>query len=390
LAPPNGRYLAVMGNAGDINTWSGIPYHFYQAGRAASFFQGALDLQTARLRPWRMAWNLGRLLQGQRLGGFQYSAACLKRTFRVVADQVAGGETISHFQLFPPLEQAEKYRVAASFYIDLPLTRLFDEYGIARTIGRKIAREAIAREKEGYHRAHLVVCMSSWAARAVCDEYGIPAGKVKAILPGANMDERLVQGLTRDLDQQPIVTRFSSERPFQLGFTGRDYIRKGLDRLVAAAEVLRAQGYPVEVAVMGVAPPEYQHHPAVRCLGFINKATDMSRFVEAVSRYDLGCLLSRAEGLGISTLECLRLGVPVMGAAVGGITDCIPDKAGILVQGDAAPEAIAEAVRPLLDNPALYEAMRLEARRIRTHYMWERTVAEFQALWSQSGVKTTA
>ncbi len=375
------RFLAVMGNASDIGAWSGIPYYFYQAGKSSGFFQGALNLDVPGLRLPRLQWNLRQALLGRGMGGYQYSTACLQRTFEKVRTQVTGSEIISHFQLFPPLYLARKYGVVSNFYIDLPLSRLFDDYGIARTIGKTIASDAIKREQDGYLQADHVVCMSSWAARTVQEEYAVPTGKVSAILPGANLHEGLVEEQTAGLDEEPIICDFGKDRPFRFGFIGKDYQRKGLPRLVKAVQLLKASGFHCEVVVIGYLPEEYKQHPAVRWLGFIDKRYDEKAFIKSVMTFDLGCLLSYAEGLGISTLECLRLGVPVLGTDVGGITDCVPAKAGMLSPVNARPEEIASAVQPLLQQPDLYKSMRIEARRIRGHYSWARTVSQFTDLW---------
>ena len=376
------RYLAVLGDAGDIRAWSGIPYHFYQAGLIANFFSGALDLRADRLRWRRLAWNLSQVLRGKHFGGFQYSRSCLNYVFGHVEERLAECEVVSHFQLFPPDDLARRKRLTFSFYIDMPLTRLFEEYGESARIGESIAREAIQRETDGYRHARFVTCMSSWAAQAVREEYGIPEEKVKVILPGANLDEAIVERLTADMDDKPVETDFTPQRPFRLGFIAKHPKRKGLPRLITAAERLRSWGYPVEVVVIGSLPSEYRKHAAVRWLGIIDKYQAMEQFVQAVKGFDLGCLPSYAEGLGISTLESLRLGIPVLGTAVGGISDCIPPKAGILVPRDASPEVIAGAIRPLLDDPAGYRTMRQEARGTRHYYTWDRAVKEFQKLWS--------
>lgn len=108
----------------------------------------------------------------------------------------------------------------------------------------------------------------------------------------------------------------------------------------------------------------------------------MERFVREVSGFDLGCLPSYAEGLGISTLESLRLGVPVLGTAVGGIPDAIPAGAGILVERDVTPDGLADAIEPLIVDASRYTRMRQEARRLRHHYAWKRAAQEFEKSWT--------
>ena len=382
------RYVAALGNANDISTWSGIPYHFSMAGVRAQFFTGALELPTRNLGSRRMAWNLARVLSGDRRGGYQYSRSCLRFLYGFVRETLFDSEVISHFQLFPPAAEAGRTGTRFGHYIDMPLSRLFDEYGIANTIGRRIARDAVKREVENYSAAHLVVCMSSWAARAVVTEYDVDEAKVKVVLPGANMSETAIESRTKDLDAAPIISEFSVARPFRIGFTGRDPYRKGLPRLIKAAAILKDRGYPVEVSIIGICPEEFRNEPVVREIGMIQKRTEMDRFIDTVMSMDLGCLLSDAEGLGISTLEFLRVGVPVMGTEVGGITDCIPKRAGLLLPERPDPEDVAARVQELLDNPVKYEAMRREARAIRRHYSWDRTVKEFALLWSNKEAST--
>jgi Glycosyl transferases group 1 len=133
--------------------------------------------------------------------------------------------------------------------------------------------------------------------------YGISPEKVRVILPGANIDDASV----------PAPAGWDSTlAPLRLGFIGIDWERKGGPVLLDAATRLERMGHSVEVVVIGPDASELPKHPALRPMGFINKARDLPRFVEVVRSFHFGCLLSHAEALGISTLECLRLGVPVI------------------------------------------------------------------------------
>jgi trehalose synthase len=60
---------------------------------------------------------------------------------------------------------------------------------------------------------------------------------------------------------------------------------------------------------------------------------------------------SLAEGFGLTVAEGMWKGRPVVGSAVGGIIDQIPDGTGILLPDPRNLEAFGAAVRLLLDNP---------------------------------------
>src|SRR5436190_20204335 len=92
-------HVAAVGDARDPLTWSGIPFHLTEAGKAAGFVASGLPLAPTGLR-WRarrIGWNLGRIGTGDRRGGFQYSKTFLERLWRPVTAQLAGGRVLNCF-----------------------------------------------------------------------------------------------------------------------------------------------------------------------------------------------------------------------------------------------------------------------------------------------------
>ncbi len=93
-----------------------------------------------------------------------------------------------------------------------------------------------------------------------------------------------------------------------------------------------------------------------------------------------------AEGFGIALLEAGACAVPVVAGASGGIADAVADgETGLLVTpGD--PEPAADAVRHLLNDPALAGRLGGAARRrVLERFTWRRVVEELRGLAARHG-----
>jgi glycosyltransferase involved in cell wall biosynthesis len=353
----------------DLSTWSNIPFFFLQAGLKNGLFALGVALRPERFRTRRFFWNVSRPLVADKPRGFMYSRRYLEDLWASRESGAEVTEFVSHYQLLPPREVV---RQPITYYIDATMRQFFDEYGYE--IGRRIKLDALAREREAYDASRFVVCMSEWCAEDVRSSYGVPPDRVRVITPGANIDDALVpdeSGWDRTMT------------PLRLGIVGVDWARKGGALLVEVAERLDDRGLPVEVVVAGPPASHVPSHPLVRPLGFVDKRTDGARFVSLVRSFHFGCLLSRAEALGIFPLECMRLGVPVVVTDAGGLED--PGDAGIRVPVDATAEEIADEIASVAADPGRYVAMREAASRKGAHYTWGRTANEFLALLGPRG-----
>jgi glycosyltransferase involved in cell wall biosynthesis len=281
-------------------------------------------------------------------------------------------EVISFHQHFPDVEAIASSGGSASFYIDATYTQLFPSYGLDRSMDRRTIRDTLEAERRTYAMAGRVVANQSWALRSLQSDYGLPADRCAMILPGANYP--VYPGL------RPEPTgRAGIDRPFVMGFIGKDWRRKGLPFLDQVAVRLRAAGWRVTVRAMGYPVADAPAGAQVESLGFIDKRTQFGPFLHSC---DLGCLFSSAEAAGTAVLEFLGVGVPVVGFTVNGLADLLPADAGFRFPLGTDPADAAGAIGALLADESQQARFIASARRLAPFLQWDRCVAEFIELWA--------
>jgi glycosyltransferase involved in cell wall biosynthesis len=382
------RGVAALGNSEDIGTWSGIPHFLLHAGSESGFLSSGLDLRVKNAARLRGIWQMSRILRAQRPRGFQYSRAFLDLLGKKAAEQCVSkglGEVISHYQLLPARDLL-KLSIKMSYYIDTTLNDLFQTHEMVPWLNERVVKVAIEKECEGYWSADRVVTMASWVRASLSGTYGLPTERIFTVLPGANLPEKEIRVRLGKGTPSIIPDRFTEDRRLRIGFTGKDWKRKGLPRLVAAVEILNRMGIPSEVVVIGGIPKRYRTHRVVRATGFIDKSREISRFIQAVGSCDIGCAPSHEEPLGIAPLEYLRLGIPILCTSAGGLKDVCEaaGSASILLGKDATAEEIAAEFERLAKDVDRFRRVQAVAWERKEHFCWDRAVADLQRIWGSS------
>ncbi len=156
--------------------------------------------------------------------------------------------------------------------------------------------------------------------------------------------------------------------PLRILYAGVLTPRKGLIDLFRASELLLRRGIRHEVIVAGGAPDEGpEAEAAVR-----SAATDAVRFLgpqphesmpAVYQSADVFCLPSWWEAMPLSLLEAMATGLPVVATTVGDIPRVVEsDVSGHLVP-PRNPDALADALAPLLQDPSLRSTMGAAGRR---------------------------
>lgn len=382
------RFLAAVGDVSDPVTWSGTPYHFLQAAKAEGVLDEGLPL-TVNGIDWqvrRWAWNAMSVVSGDRLGGYQYSTTFLETIWTPYRERLRGSLVVNCFQLYPPSIVTDS-SIEKWFFIDQTLLQLFDHYGLRSLVGRRIAREAIKREQDGYQASAGIIAHSGWAMRSVIEDYGVPPERVHVVVPGANLDPETYACWEREAEQCRAATSSLSDadRPVRFVFVGKDWKRKGLDRLLRGFALARRQECNATLRVIGCLreslPVALQNVPWVEWYGFIDKRREADRFLRAVAECDVGCLLSYAEAGGIALREYLALGLAAVGTDAGGALEHMIPETSVVIEGQSGDEKVASVLLELSRNQKRLRHLRATAWKRRRSALWPESVRRIVAFW---------
>jgi glycosyltransferase involved in cell wall biosynthesis len=366
------RSIVALGDVMNPNCFGGAPWQFLQECRRQGFAQEGWSVDVGRLRFPRVLWNAAQIARGRRPGGFQFSASGRAAALAQIPRRLLGTEVISFHQHFPPFDPILKAGGEVNFYMDATYIQLFPSYGLDRSLDRRTIRDAIAYERDAFSAARRVIVNQSWALRSLQSDYGVEAGKCAVILPGANYPAY------PGLSPLPREGRAGRDRPFVMGFIGKDWRRKGLPFLDQVAVLLRSRGWNIKVRAIGFPQEDLPANCEVECLGFIDKRVHFGPFLHSC---DVGCLFSSAEAAGSAVVEFLGVGVPVAGFTVNGLADLLPAEAGFRFPPEVGPGDAADVFDAYLRDEDRQNRFREEARRFAPMLLWERCVREFRELW---------
>lgn len=205
------------------------------------------------------------------------------------------------------------------------------------------------------------------ADRIICDSADT-ANDVVTILGVAHDRVRVVPlGVDSHFFETPSPGDLPSE-PYIL-FVGTQELRKNLERLESAVEILRGRGFPHMLVVAGAGTWGSVHltRPFVRRLGGVTE-NELRRLYA-----DAACLAlpSLHEGFGLPALEAMAAGTPVVASHAGSLPE-VTGGAAILVD----PLDPADIARGL--ETAITDSGDLRARgRLRAAlFTWQRTAVE--------------
>ena len=228
-------------------------------------------------------------------------------------------------------------------------------------------------EKTAVETADRVIAVSAQMRADILHHFGVDPDRVVVIHNGID-PERF-----RRTERRDALERRGVREPYVL-FVGRITDQKGIFHLLEAAEKLPPG---VQVVLCASAPdtPEIEarlrrsvaQHPSVL---WIAEMVPLDDVVQLYSHAAVFVCPSVYEPFGIINLEAMACQTPVVASAVGGILEVVEDgRTGLLVP-PASPDDLAGAIRRVLDDRDLAQALgQAGRRRVEERFSWA-SVAE--------------
>lgn len=240
-------------------------------------------------------------------------------------------------------------------------------------------RGHLAIDRALAHRCDMVVG-NSLAVVEFYRQAGLPERRLMMIHSGIAATEPPV------VDRGAMRAEFGwpADAPVAL-FAGRLVPQKGVDVLVRALDLLRHVRPALRTLIVGAGPlrdalEETAHAFALDdAARFLGHRDDVPQLLAAA---DLLVLPSRYEGLPNVVLEAMAYRKPVVATAAPGTTEVVRDgETGLLVPVDDV-NALARAIRTLVDDPALRDRLGTAGRAwMERAFGVDEMVARFAALY---------
>jgi glycosyltransferase involved in cell wall biosynthesis len=241
---------------------------------------------------------------------------------------------------------------------------------------------ALSRLYLKWHHEHAarhadrIIAVSHHARRDMIATLGVPAARVDVVYHGVTDEFR-----SAEKEAFPGLAA-----PYLLS-VGPIQRRKNLDVLVRAAAELRHQGRDFTLAIAGRRgwkTEEFDRacqETPVRLLGVVPEEALPSLYRGAAAFVQP----SSYEGFGLTALEAMACGAPVVAAEAGSLPEVVGD-AGLLVPARDVG-ALRGALENILDHPGLAAELSVAGQERASQFTWDQSAAEHVAVYRAAAQK---
>jgi D-inositol-3-phosphate glycosyltransferase len=320
-------------------------------------------------------------------------------------------EFLTNFYAFIKSEKAQYDIVSCHYYLSgiigidikkklqIPMTITFHTLAlmknlVARSEDEKEDVERIRYELLLVKEADIVIATSENDAQYLETLYDCPSEKIVVLMPGVNLNlfkpnDKIIakKKINADPDHEIIL------------FVGRIEPLKGIDIIIYAIKILLEKNPNLRVClwIVGGNSGEQQHNwsEELKKLEEIRKILQIATAVKFVGRkhqselpdyYNaakIAVMPSHYESFGITALEAMACGVPLITTDVTGISDLFDKKHHAMITSANNPLLLAEKMKNLLVDKNVYDRASKEVYRKVQDLSWENVAANFVKICSE-------
>lgn len=234
-----------------------------------------------------------------------------------------------------------------------------------------LLREEI-RHKLSIHR--FIICFSEYDIREMMEVFRIPRERFVIIPNGVDVERFKPDNVSRKNLRQSMNV---ADNEFVLIFVGHEFVRKGLGFAIRSLKHL-----PENVKLWAVGGDDLRirmHQKLAQREGVLERVSFLGKRYDTQDLYnaaDVFVLPTDFEPWGLVGTEALACGKPILMTRTGGITTYLNDgENGYFIRQD--PNDIAEKVRLLMNDRALYHKMSKTARERVLVYSWDKIAEQY-------------
>jgi glycogen(starch) synthase len=230
----------------------------------------------------------------------------------------------------------------------------------------QLSQTVYANERRAVESVDSVIVCSEFMTHEIRNGYGVEPKKLNvianAVSPLPSLRGRI------EMNPEKIV----------VGFIGRLEWEKGVHHIIDAMELIPDQRVKLEIVGSGSQLSDLEKKVERKGLGdrvsFLGHVEEGDRS-DVMQSWNVAVIPSSYEPFGIVALELGQVGIPIIAAQVGGLSEIISSREFGYLIPEVSGSAIAQGIESILSNQTEASARvdRLRAR-VATEFTWERVV----------------
>ncbi len=209
-------------------------------------------------------------------------------------------------------------------------------------------------EKKMIDNSDCIIFSSNRAKQSAVKDYNCLKDKIHVVEFGANIPHP-------EKWQHNIDTSLCN-----LVFIGRNWEKKGGDKVLGAYKKLKSEGFPCALTIIGSTPPEMpEEDENLTIIPFLDKSKPehLERLCGILYHSHFLILPTEFDAFGIVFCEASAYGVPSIAADVGGVSQPVrKGKNGFLLPSTASAEDYAEKIQSVFSDREGYLKLRASSR----------------------------